>query len=50
MPYIGIELPADLARLVRDWDYLPEEIRSDIVNTAKKNMNPRSEAVIMVAA
>ena len=49
MPYVGIELPPDLARLVKDWDTLPEDTKDRIVELAKKSVIPNS-LVVPVAA
>jgi hypothetical protein len=50
MPYIGIELPDDLVRLISDWEYLPEEIKDNITEIAKKNVIQKNENFVMVAA
>lgn len=50
IPYVGIELPADLARLVQDWDHLPDNIQEEITNLAKNNLNPKGEVALLVAA
>jgi len=49
MPYIGIDLPADLARLVRDWDQLPEDIKDQIVEIAKDSKNSQRELAAIAA-
>lgn len=49
IPFVGIDLPADLGRLVRDWDHLPEDIKNQIVEIAKENKNPNRELVAAAA-
>ncbi len=41
IPYVGIKLPADLARLVRDWDKLTEEAKKEIAAIAEKGKPER---------
>ena len=43
MPYVGIYLPADLSRLVRDWDKLNEDDKQQIMAIA--NLDKEMETV-----
>ena len=49
MPYIGIDLPADLARLVRDWDQLDESTKDQIIEIAKDNKSSQGELATAIA-
>ena len=45
IPYVGIELPADLALLVRDWDKLDEDAKERIMEIANENGGSKTETV-----
>ena len=49
IPVVGIDLPSDLARLLRDWDQLPEETKDQIVEIAKENKNSNRELAAVAA-
>jgi len=49
LPYVGIDLSADLLRLVRDWDQLPEDTKEQIVEIVKDSKNSQRELAAVAA-
>jgi hypothetical protein len=49
VPYVGIDFPGDLARLIQDWDQLPDETKNQIVEIAKENRSPSGELATIAA-
>jgi hypothetical protein len=49
VPYVGIDFPGDLARLIQDWDQLPDETKNQIVEIAKENRSPSGELAPIAA-
>jgi hypothetical protein len=39
LPYIGLEIPGDLLRLMRDWDHLPSQAQAQIKDIIQSNRN-----------
>ena len=49
IPFVGIDFPADLARLLQDWDQLPDATKNKIVEIAKENKNAPGQLVAVSA-